>query len=150
LWGGGVSSVCGPSAEARRRSRAAVARWGRRRRGGKGADERGQAVRGRERERACAALAGEERGADRQTPSARERALARRCWAGTGWAGRNSGEARVGGSIVGLEKLPGGEAELLRGLAGARVQRGGEAMMKQGLRMAERGRDGGARVLGRQ
>jgi hypothetical protein len=44
--------------------------------------------------------------------------------------GRNSSEARVGGSIAGLEKLPGGEAELLRGLAGAGVQRGGEATTK--------------------
>jgi hypothetical protein len=52
LWGGGASSACGPGAEARRISRVAVARRGRRRRGGKGADERGQAVRGGGRERA--------------------------------------------------------------------------------------------------
>jgi hypothetical protein len=47
-------------------------------------------------------------------------------------SGRNSGEARVGGSIVGLEKLPSGESELLRGLARARVQRGGRSMVEQG------------------
>jgi hypothetical protein len=47
-------------------------------------------------------------------------------------SGRNSGEARVRGSIAGLEKLPGGEAELLRGLAGAGVQRGGWSTVEQG------------------
>jgi hypothetical protein len=47
-------------------------------------------------------------------------------------SGRNSGEARVGCSIAGLEKLPGGEAELLRGLAGAGVQRDGRSTVEQG------------------
>jgi hypothetical protein len=47
-------------------------------------------------------------------------------------SGRNSGEARVGGSIAGLEKLPGGEAELLRGLAGAEVQRNCRTTAEQG------------------
>jgi hypothetical protein len=47
-------------------------------------------------------------------------------------SGSNSGEARVGGSIVGLEKLPGGEAELLRGLPGAGVQQGGRSTVEQG------------------
>jgi hypothetical protein len=47
-------------------------------------------------------------------------------------SGRNCGEVRVGGSIAGLEKLPGGEAELLRGLAGAEVQRNCQTMAEQG------------------
>jgi hypothetical protein len=38
----------------------------------------------------CAALAGEERGSDRRSPRASEKALARRCWAGTGWAGEGT------------------------------------------------------------
>jgi hypothetical protein len=48
-------------------------------------------------------------------------------------SGRNSGEARVGGSIAGLEKLPGGEVELLRGLDGAGVHRGGVATAEHEL-----------------
>jgi hypothetical protein len=51
--------------------------------------------------------------------------------------GRNSGEARVGGSIAGLEKLPGGEAELLRGLDGVGVQRGSMATTEHELCTAE-------------
>jgi hypothetical protein len=47
-------------------------------------------------------------------------------------SGQNSGVARVGGSIAGLEKLPGVEAEPLRGLAGTGVQRCSETTAVQG------------------
>jgi hypothetical protein len=38
---------------------------------------------------------------------------------------------RVGVTVAGLEKFPGGEAELLRGLAGARGQREGRSTVEQ-------------------
>jgi hypothetical protein len=62
----------------------------------------------------------------------RQRGIAWRGYSPAAASGWNSGEARVGGLIAGLEKLPGIEAEPLRGLAGTGVQRCSETMAEQG------------------